>query len=46
MKDKRYCKVKDNSHYTGEYRDVAHSKYNLKFSVPKKIPIAFQNKPN
>ena len=38
-KDKKYFKVRD--HYTGEYRGAAHSICNLKYSVPKEIPIAF-----
>ena len=28
-----------NCHYTGEYRGAAHSICNLKYCVPKKIPI-------
>ena len=43
MKDKRYCKVTDHCHYTGEYRGAGHSIYNLKYSVPKKIPIDFHS---
>ena len=35
LKDKKYCKVRD--HYTGEYRGVAHSICNLKYSVPKRF---------
>ena len=46
MKYKRYRKVSDHCHYTGEYRGVAHSICNLKYSVPKKIPIAFHNGSN
>ena len=41
VKDKKYCKVRDRCHYTGEYRGAAHSICNLKYSVPKKIPISF-----
>ena len=40
MKDKKYCKVSDHCHYTGEYRGAAHSICNSKHSVPKKIPIS------
>ena len=32
LKDKKYQKVRDHCHYTGEY-----SICNLKYSVPKKI---------
>ena len=46
MKDKKYCKVRDHCHYTGKYRDTAHSICNLKYSVPKKVSIAFHNGSN
>ena len=43
MKDKKYCKVRDHCHYTGEYKGAAHNICNLKYSVPKKILIVFHN---
>ena len=46
MKDEKYCKVGDHCHYTGKYRAAAHSICNLKYSVPKKIPIVFDNGSN
>ena len=46
MKDKKYCKVRDHCHYTGEYRGVAHSIFNLKWSISKNIPSAFHNGSN
>ena len=47
LKDKKYCKVRDHFHYTGEYRDSVHSMLcNLKYSVPKQIPVAFHNGSN
>ena len=35
LKDKKYRKVRDHCHYKGKCRGVAHSKGNLKYSVPK-----------
>ena len=46
LKIKRYHKVRDHCHYTGKYRGAAHSICNLKYSVPKKTPIAFHNGSN
>ena len=46
MNDKKYCKNRDHCHYTKEYRAAAHSICNLKYSVPKEIPIAFHNGSN
>ena len=46
MKDKKYRKVKDHSYYTGKFRGTAHNICNLKYSVPKKIPIVFHNGSN
>ena len=44
-----YCKVRDLCHdtteYRGEYRG-AHSMCNLKYSVPKEIPVVFHNECN
>ena len=37
----KYRKVRDLRHYIGEYRGTAHSICDLKYSVPKKIPIVF-----
>ena len=38
-KDKKYRKVRDHCHYTGQYRDAAHSICNLKYSLPKEFLI-------
>ena len=46
LKDKKYYKIRDHCHYAGEYKGAAHSICNLKFSVPKKIPIVFHNGSN
>ena len=46
MKDKKYRRVRDRCHYSGEYRDAMHGIWNLKYSVPKKIPIVFHNGSN
>ena len=46
MKNKKYLKVRDHCHYTGEYRGAAHGIYNLKYIVPKKIPTVFHSGSN
>ena len=46
LKDKKFRKIIDNCHYTGESRGTAHSICNLKYSVPKKNPIIFHNESN
>ena len=46
VKDKKYYKVRGHFHYAGEYRGSVHSICNLKYSVPKKIPIAVHNGSN
>ena len=45
-KIKKYCKVREHCHYTGEYRGALHSICNLKYSVSIEIPIAFHNGSN
>ena len=46
LKDKKYRKVRDPSRFTGKYIGAAHSIRNLKYSAPKKIPLAFHNGSN
>ena len=46
LKDKRYHKVRDYCHCTGEYRSAVHSICHLKSSVLKKITIGFHNESN
>ena len=41
--DKKHNKVKDHCHYTGKYRGAAHSICNLRYRMPKEIPIVFHN---
>ena len=36
-------KVRDHCHYTGKYRDAAHNICNLRYKVPKEIPVEFHN---
>ena len=42
-KFKKYRKVKDHCHYTGKFRGAAHSECNVKYQVPKNIPIVIHN---
>ena len=46
VKDKKHCKTRDHCNYTEEYRGAAHNICYLKCSVPKHIPIAFDNGSN
>ena len=46
MKNKKYLKVRDHCHYTGEYRGAAHGICNLEHIVPKKIPTVFHSGSN
>ena len=43
MEKKKYIKVKDHCHYTGKYRDAAHDICNLRYKIPKEIPVVFSN---
>ena len=42
-KNEKYRKVKDHCHYTGKFRGAAHSNCNLRYQVPKNIPIVIHN---
>ena len=46
VKDRKFGKVRDHCHSTVKNGGAAHSIYNLKYSVPTKIPIAFHNGSN
>ena len=37
------CKVRDHCHYTGKYRGAAHNTCNLRYKIPKNIPVIFHN---
>ena len=41
--DKKYHKIKDHCHYTGKYRGAAHDICNLRYKIPKEIPVVFHN---
>ena len=41
--DKKHHKVKDHCHYTGKYRGAAHNICNLRYKIPKEIPMVFHN---
>ena len=40
---KKQIKVRDHCHYTGKYRGAAHSSCNLRYKIPKEIPVVFHN---
>ena len=41
--DKKQQKVRDHCHYTGKYRGAAHNICNLRYKLPKEIPVVFHN---
>ena len=41
--NEKYHKVKDHCHYTGKYRGAAHDICNLRYKIPKEIPVVFHN---
>ena len=41
--DKKHHKVRDHCHYTSKYRGAAHNICNLRYKVPKEIPVVFHN---
>ena len=41
--DKKQQKVRDHCHSTGKYRGAAHNICNLRYKVPKEIPVVFHN---
>ena len=40
---KLYHKVRDHCHYTEKFRGPAHSICNLRYNIPKEIPVVFHN---
>ena len=41
--DIKYRKVRDHCHYKGKFRGAAHNNCNLRYKVPKEIPVVFHN---
>ena len=41
--NKKYHKVRDHCHYTEKYRDAARNICNLRYKIPKEIPVVFHN---
>ena len=41
--NKKHHKVRDHCHDTGKYRGAAHNICNLRYNVPKEIPVVFHN---
>ena len=42
---KKNYKVRDHCHYTGKYRGAAHNICNLRYKIPKEIPVVFHKFP-
>ena len=43
INDENYCKVRHHCEFTAKYSGAAHSICNLKYSIPKEIPMFFHN---
>ena len=43
LERKKQQKVRDHCHYTGKYRGAAHNICNLRYKIPKEIPVVFHN---
>ena len=41
--DEKHYKVRDHCHYTEKYRGAAHNICNLRYKVPREIPLIFHN---
>ena len=41
--DKKYHEVRDHCHYTGKFRGADHNIFNLKYKIPKEIPVVFHS---
>ena len=41
--NKKHYKVSDHCHYTGKYTGAAHNICNLRYKIPKEIPVVFHN---
>ena len=41
--NKKQQKVRDHCHYTEKYRGAAHNICNLRYKIPKEIPVVFHN---
>ena len=41
--NKKYHKVKEHCHYNGKCRGAAHDICNLRYKIPKEIPVVFHN---
>ena len=41
--DEKHHKVRDHCHYSGKYRGAAHHICNLRYKIPKEVPVVFHN---
>ena len=41
--DKKHHKVRDHCHYSGKYRGAAHNICNLRYKIPKEVPVVSHN---